>query len=174
MYNNTRAIDIVYLDFQKSFYKVPHNRLISKVKAHGITGNLHNWIKNWLTDRKQQVVLNGKASDWIRVNSGVPQGSVLGPILFIIYVNDIDDGIACKISKFANIVITEAQRQIIQKDLNTLVDWSEKWHMKFNLNKYHVLHIGNYNPLTSYSMKDVQLKSVDKEKDLSVIITSDL
>ena len=104
----------------------------------------------------------------------------MGTILFIIYVNDIDDGIACKISKFTddtkivNPVITEAQRQFIQKDLNTLVDWSHKWQMKFNLDKCHVLHMGNYNPLTSYSMKDVQLKSVDKEKDLGVIITSNL
>ena len=68
--------------------------------------------------------------------------------------------------KTANIVIAEAQRQIIQKNFNTLVDWSEKWQMKFNLDKCHVLHIENYNPLTSYSMKDVQLKSVDKESRL--------
>ena len=180
MYNNIRAVDIVYLDFQKAFDKVPHKRLISKVKAHGITGNLCKWMENWLTDRKQRVELNGKASDWICENSGFPQGLVLGPILFIIYVNDIDDGIACKISKLAddtkiaNTVITEVQRQIIQNYLKTLEDWAEKWQIKFNLDKCHLLHIGNYNLFTNYSIKDVQLKIVDKEKDLSVIITSDL
>ena len=97
MYTNTRTVDVVYLDFQKAFDKVPHKRLLSKVKVNGITGNFCKWIENWLTDQKQCVVLDGKASDWICANSGVPQGSFLGSILFTIYVNNIDDGIACKI-----------------------------------------------------------------------------
>ena len=92
MFNNTRTVDIVYLDFQKVFDKAPHKPLISKAKA--IKHNLCKWMENWLTDQKHRVVLNSKASNWIHVNSGVPQGSVLGPILFIIYVNYID---ACKI-----------------------------------------------------------------------------
>ena len=158
MYNNTRTVDILYLDFQKAFAKVPHKRLISKVKAHGITGNPYKWMENWLKDRKQRVVFNGKASDWIRVNSGVPQGSVLGPILFIIYINDINDGIACKISKFAddtkigNTVTTEAQRQIIQTDLNTLVDClkSVKWNLTWINAMYFISEITTFLQVTQW------------------------
>jgi len=102
MYDDSRSVDVIYLDFQKAFDKVPHKRLLSKVQAHGITGNIHRWLEDWLSGRKQRVVINGSASSWRDVISGVPQGSVLGPILFLIYVNDIDDGLTCKISKFAD------------------------------------------------------------------------
>ena len=100
--DNTKVVYIIYLDFQKAFDKVPHKRLLSKVKVHGITENLSKWIEDWLSERKQRVVINGKTPEWINVNSGVPQGSVLGPILIIIYINDIDEGITCKISKFTD------------------------------------------------------------------------
>ena len=180
LFDDTRAVDIIYLDFQKAFDKVPHKRLINKLKAHGITGNLVSWIEDWLSDRKQRVVINGKSSEWTSVSSGVPQGSVLGPILFIIYINDIDDNINCKISKFAddtkiaNKADSVTQRQLLQKDLNTLVEWSKTWMMNFNFDKCHVLHIGNSNPQVNYTMENVSIKSVQKEKDLGVIISSDL
>ena len=98
-------VDIIYLDFQKAFDKVPHLRLLLKyyyLKAHGIGDGLIDWIERWLTDRRQRVVVRGEVSNWKSVLSGVPQGSVLGPLLFLIHINDLDDNITSNVLKFAD------------------------------------------------------------------------
>ena len=97
-------VEVIYLDFQKAFDKVPHQRLIRKLKSHG-TGNLCsiiNWVEQWLTDRRQRVVVDGEVSSWKSVLSGVPKGSVLGPILFLVYINDLGEGVTGKLLKFAD------------------------------------------------------------------------
>ena len=95
-------VDIVYLDFQKAFDKVPHQKLLLKLKAHGRGNDVINWIEKWLTHRKQRVIVDGEISNWKSVLSGVPQGSVLGPILFLIYINDLEDDISSKVLTFAD------------------------------------------------------------------------
>ena len=94
-------MDIVYLDFQKAFDKVPHQRLLLKLKAHGIGNCVITWMEKWLTHRRHRVIVYGEISNW-NVLSGIPQGSVLGPILFLIYINDLKDDICSKVLKFAD------------------------------------------------------------------------
>ena len=96
------SIDVVFLDFAKAFDKVPHQRLLSKLKSHGISGKVFKWIENWLAGRVQSVQVKGINSIWEAVTSGVPQGSGLGPVLFLIYINDLDDDILSWILKFAD------------------------------------------------------------------------
>ena len=89
-------------DFQKAFDKVPHQRLIIKLKSHGMRNSIINWIEQWLTDRKHRVVVDGEVSSWKSVLSGMPQGSVLGPILFLVYINDLEEGVTGSIFTFAD------------------------------------------------------------------------
>ena len=169
----------MYLDFSKAFDKVPINRLIAKCQGLGLTGNLLIWIQEWLTGRQQRVVLNGEASSWKPVRSGVPQGSVLGPILFLIYINDIDNAVNVTdsvLKKFADdtkwgmVVESEADRQLFQKGLDSLIEWSEDWQMLFNVEKCHVIHAGRQNNNYQYSMGGLMLKEVDYEKDVGVLL----
>ena len=178
-YDQHKSVDIIYLDFQKAFDKVPHKRLMHKLHSIGIRGKLYEWIKEWLRNRKQSVVVNGHKSTWISVTSGVPQGSVLGPILFLIYINDIDNGMSAYISKFADDTklmipaISTINCDNLQSDLDKLNRWSAMWLMKFNENKCKVLHIGKNNPRYSYVLNDVPLREIESETDLGVTTTSD-
>ena len=132
--DRSRAVDVVFLDFLKAFDKVPHKRLVRKVRAPGIQGNVAAWIENWLTGRKQRVIVNGVPSDWYAASSGVPQRSVLGPLLFVIYIiNDMDFGLSSKVSKFAddtklgiNAANPESVRAL-QRDLAAIGEWSTVW-----------------------------------------------
>jgi hypothetical protein len=173
-------VDVIYLDFQKAFDKVPHNRLIKKVKAHGITGNVADWIEAWLKDRQQRVVLNGCKSQWNDVKSGVPQGSILGPLLFVIYINDIDEEIVSKLYKFADdtkilgVTATPEDVEIVRSDLHQLFRWSEEWQMLFNINKCGVLHFGHNNKKYDYTINSDKIETRQDERDLGVIIDNSL
>ena len=139
--------DAIVLDFQKAFDKVSHHHLLRKLHASGVRGKLHQWMSTYLTQRTQRVVVDGAMSQEARVLSGVPQGTVLGPLLFLTYINDISNDIKGQIRLFADDALlyhpikTEADGCVLQGDLNSLHRWSKRWKMAFNTTKCHVLHI---------------------------------
>ena len=159
-----QPVDLVYLDFAKAFDKVPFCRLFKKLEAHGIGEQVLQWIQKWLHGRRQRVSVNKTLSEWAEVTSGVPQGSVLGPVLFLVYINDIDLGVISKLSKFADDsklcknICTDADREALQQDLDRLNEWSQKWQMKFNVDKCSVIHIGHKNKQYNYKLGDTELK----------------
>ena len=148
-----------------------------------LEGKLLAWIEEWLTGRSQRVVLNGKQSEWGPIKSGVVQGSVLGPCLFLMFINDIDqavEGVGGMMKKFADDtkwgkkVMNEEDRVAFQQGVDSLHRWSAEWQMPFNEDKCHVLHVGRTNARYQYSMGGAVLESVMQEKDVGVIIAENL
>ena len=178
------TVDAIFLDFAKAFDSVPHQRLLKKIKALGIHGKVLRWIEAFLQDRRQCVRVNGCTSTWSDVVSGVPQGSVVGPILFIIFINDMPDQVSNFISLFADDAklygksSSPSDRKNIQEDLNSLQTWSDTWKLSFNASKCKSLHLGKENIQQAYHMMStsgpVILDRTPCEKDLGIMIDSDL
>ena len=147
MIDQKTPVDVVYLDFRKAFDSEPHRRLLSKLWSYGFSRRLLTWIEAFLSDRWQQVALNGCHSDFVPVASGVSQGSVLGPVLFLLYINDLPDVVRSQIKMFADDAkalsgTSEPTAAVaMQAHLDALVAWSDTWQMTFNEDKCKVMHI---------------------------------
>ena len=173
-------VDAVYLDFAKAFDKVPHQRLLLKLKNHGISGNILQWISSWLYNRRQCVQLKGSKSEWLWVSSGVPQGSVLGPVLFLIFINDFGKDINGTVLKFADDsklfgkANSVADCKRIQDDLDKLKQWSDIWQMQFNVDKCKAIHFGAHNTKFTYNIDGIPLENTETERDLGIIVSDTL
>jgi hypothetical protein len=181
-------IDIIYTDFEKAFDKVPHRRLLSKLVAYGISSDLVSWIEGFLCNRFSSVRINGQCSDWKPVISGIPQGTVLGPLLFAIYINDLpthcnlnsDLFLFADDTKMFKHILCIDDSDALLKDCQKLFDWCEQWLMSLNINKCKVLSIGRristdfkYGFIVP-SSGFVELDHVDVMQDLGVAIDDDL
>ena len=140
-YNPSLGVRSVFLDISKAFDKVWYKGLLYKLKSMGISGELYNLLENYLSDRFQRVLLNGQTSSWRPVLAGVPQGSILGPLLFLIYINDLPNELKSNAKLFADntslftIVKDETESaNILSNDLSEISKWAYDWKMLFNLN----------------------------------------
>ncbi len=174
-------VDVVYMDYLKAFDTVPHLRLLNKIKAYKVHPQIQNWIHNFLSNRSQQVCVRDKASKWEAVTSGIPQGSVLGPLLFVLFINDLPETVMSDVYLFADDtkifrkIKSEEDREGLQRDLKTLEEWSNTWLLRFHPDKCKHMHIGSKNiGDKTYRLLGHNLEAIDEEKDLGIIIDSKL
>ena len=186
--DNGGTVHVVYMDSMKVFDKVPHERLLAKLSAYGIGGDVLTWIRSFLLNRKQLVRVGEATSEWNEVTSGIPQGSVLGPILFVMYINDMPESLEnnstvkmfADDSKLYHRTDNANGASDLQKDLDKLYEWSSKWLLKFHPEKCKVLSPGNRPPEdTPHStctpqwhpngtLEKVTLQETTSEKDIGV------
>jgi len=175
-------VDTIYTDFTKAFDTVNHTILTNKLSSYGVGGSLLNWLSSFVTDRFQIIKFKNSFSRVIRVSSGVPQGSHLGPLLFNIFINDISN-----VFKHSNFLlyaddlkifrqVKTVDAQCLQQDLDSLALWSKTNKLHFNTSKCHVVHFSKCRSViaSSYSLNGVILTTVDEIRDLGVTFTNDL
>ena len=177
-----KEVRAIFCDISKAFYRVWHAGLIHKLKSAGISGNLLSWLTNYLTGRKQRVVMSGVQSAWNFISAGVPQGSILGPLLFLLFINDIVHDIGSSIRLFADdtslyIIIEDPNvaAELLNADLEKIAEWELKWLVKFNPLKTESLLISRKTNTVHppVFMLDQQIKEVESHKHLGVILSND-
>ena len=179
-FEDDKPVDVFYLDLQKAFDTVPHKRLLYKLENYGICDQVLAWIESFLLDRSQRVQVGNDTSDVLPVLSGVPQGSVLGPSLFLYYINDMPDALTCLVKIFADDtkaysnISNKQDRDSLQDNLDKLVLWANDWQIRFNGSKCKVLHTGKNNPIYTYNIGDSIMEVTTAEKDLGIIVDDKL
>ena len=179
-----KDVRIVFCDITKAFDRVWHEGLIYKLQKIGIGNHLLHWFKNYLSNRQQRIVINGDHSSWGHVKAGVPQGSVLGPLLFLVYINDITDNISTNIRLFADdtalfidVDDPAGSTNLLNNDLGTINAWADKWLVKFSVPKTKSMIMTlnpNAPPYQPLKMNDVTLTEVQEHKHLGVTLTKNL
>ena len=181
-YDKGIQTDIAILDFSKAFDTVPHDKLIHKLKSYGIQGTLLKWLSHFLSARKMRAVCEGSNSPEVPVDSGVPQGTVLGPLLFLCHINYLPDCVSSQVRLFADDcllyrpIYSDKDRASLQKDLQSLERWADGWGMKFNAKKCYVTHTSPRKGRTShmYSLCGHILDTVSENPYLELQISEDL
>jgi hypothetical protein len=179
-----KEICLVFLDVSKAFDRVWHSGLLHKLRCLGIEGNLFDWLCNYLKDRRIRTIINGQTSDWQNTTAGVPQGSILGPLLFLVFINDITTNIECDIHLFAddtslmdvidNYIVSYAK---LNRDLNRLSNWASKWMVTFNANKTVYLQVTrkhNPAPKPILRLNGVIINEAETHKHLGLTFNSSL
>ncbi len=175
-------IDVLYIDIAKAFDSVSHPKLLNKLEKYGIRGKLLKWVEAFLSNRRQQVVVNSSASDEISVTSGVPQGSVLGPLLFLLFINDLPAYMKyATVKLFADdcklYIIFQKQApegEFLQLDINALMKWADLNQLKIAFSKCGIIHLGYKNPKRRYYFDNDLIPTLETIRDLGVTISSNL
>jgi hypothetical protein len=183
IFDNKEQTDVIYFDLSKAFDSVSHSLLIHKLQTFGINGKLLSWIQNYLTDRVQRVTMDGTESGWLPVTSGVPQGSILGPILFILYINDLPDVLSsdtlCAIyaddTKIYRKVSNDRDQALLQQDIERISSWGTKWGLTFNKQK--TVHLSITQQIqhdSTYTLEGTPIAKKDSMCDLGLEVTTNL
>ena len=176
------TLDIIYMDFRKAFDVVPHRRLVGKLKSYAISSEITNWVVSFLSDRYQTVTVNGAESSERSVLSGIPQGSVLGPMLFVIYINDLPECVLGDALSFLFADDTKLFNKIhcvddcfkLLTEIDNLHEWSQVWLIGFNSDKCKHMHIGSRDYVFTYDLNGAPLDYTEVEKDIGVHIDDKL
>ena len=187
--DNGNSVDVAYFDYAKAFDKVSHRLLLLKLQSYGIDGKLLNWLKDYLDNRRQRVVVGNAMSQWLEVVSGTTQGTVLGFLLFLLFINDLPKACSPEDESLVMLLADDTKSyQEIQKDANRHMDdqaalqsrinriahWAEEWKMEINAKKSKVMHIGKDNPCLGYAINGSMIETVSVEKDIGFWISDDL
>ena len=182
--DNNLPTDVAYMDFRKAFDAVPHERLLHKLSCYGIKGQLLSWVKSFLSSRSQHVKINNSKSVELPVTSGVPQGSVLGPMLFLYFINDLPEVCTVETKIYADdtkaftAIQNDQDRARLQRTIDSMFEWTTQWQLHFNSSKCKILHIGDNNPKYTYYIgtgndrREIEVTTL--EKDLGVLVDEEL